>query len=108
MGTTMGLRAFSCMAICTSLYTLIAQIGLSFNFGATSSIGNALGEGDVVLGKTIGVLAYILSSLVTLVIVLATYTFTPLIASLYTKDIASASLLEDALEPLCLVILLNA
>lgn len=73
-----------------------------------SAIGNALGEGDELLGRIIGVLAFVLASLIGFMIALATYNFAPWIASVYTKDAASAIVLESALEPLSLVIFLYA
>ena len=60
------------------------------------------------LGKTIGILAVVLASLIGFMIALATYTFAPLIASVYTKDAESVIMLESALETLSFVIFLYA
>ena len=59
MATKISVAAVGSMTICTSYLGLLIAVSHALGFGATSGVGNAIGEGDEQLGKMVAVLAYV-------------------------------------------------
>ena len=92
------------MAISSSYNILVMQVTMGINAGASSTIGNVIGEGNEPLAKMIGALAYIEGTVIGLVLAFLTYSCSEQIASTYTSNGDSIKLLSTVLEAASLVI----
>ena len=63
------------MAISSSYNILAMQFSQGINSGASSTIGNVIGEGKEPLAKMIGALAYIEGALIGLFVAILTYSY---------------------------------
>ena len=59
LATRLSVVAVGCMAITTSFMNVTNQFPVALNIGATSVIGNVIGEGDRQLSKVVAVLAFV-------------------------------------------------
>ena len=100
MATKLSVISVGCMAIGASYHALILQIAYSLNAGATSVIGNVIGEGDSRLSKMIAIVAYVEGLAIYLVIALLTFTYSREIAGMYTDDKDTAMIMSKVLEAL--------
>ena len=86
MATRLSLVAVGCMAISASYHSLILQIAFSLNIGATSVIGNVIGEGDSRLSKVISIVTYVEGATIYTVLSILTFTYSREIAGIYSGN----------------------
>lgn len=108
MASKISVIAMSCMAVSVSLYTMIYQVSVAMNISSTALIGNALGEGDLRMAKTIGLVTVLEGTLINALISIGTYSQAGFIAELYTSDPDQLGTLTRCLQIMSLSLFLLA
>ena len=80
MATRLSVIAVGCMAISASYHSLSLQIAVSLNAGATSVIGNVIGEEDSVLAQVLSIVTYAEGAIIYTLLSILTYTYSHEIA----------------------------
>lgn len=86
MATSFSVIAVGCMAISASYHSLTLQVAVSLNTGATSVIGNVIGEEDSLMSIVLAIVSYIEGTIIYTIIALLTYTYSHEIATIYSSD----------------------
>lgn len=91
-------EALGAQTIAYNFYTLVFMFPFGFAIGATSCVGNAIGERKAHLAKMFSWLAILYSTLTNIVLALLVNYFSKEIALTYTKDETIVPILEDGLK----------
>ena len=108
MASKISVIAMSSMAVSVSLNSILSQVSLAMNISSTAVIGNALGEGDLLMAKTLGLVTFLEGTFVNALISILTYSQAGLIASLYTSDPDQLGTLTRCLQIMSLSIFLTS
>ena len=106
MAARLSIISVGCMAITNSLCVVAIAFAIGLNAGASSVIGNVIGEGNERLCKIISVLSYVQGTLIGSLIGLTMYFYSNEIAALYTKSGDTLKLLSSVLKSASLAIFL--